>query len=254
MITHECEQGGPEWHKARAGAITASMFSEVRKRVNGLTDQQQKFVDAISKGKSEQAAKAIAGYKAMPRMTEKLERALDGEKVGEYSETAKNYGFALAIERISGEPLDEGFETWAMRRGHDLEPEARLEHEKQHGLLVQRAGYVTTDDGKFGASADGLIEEDGGSEYKCLVDASRLRTVLIEKDLAQFNDQVQGCIWLTGRKWWHFGLYCPALRSINKHLTVIKVDRDDAYIEALEADLLEFERYVAQCEQLLREE
>lgn len=126
-----CDQGSPEWHAARAGCITASMFKTARA---------------------------------------KLKRS------GEPTEAALDYAFATAIERISGAPLDEGFETWQMRRGHELEPAARLAHEAAAGVIVQRAGFVTTDDGTFGASADGLIDEDGGSEYKCLVAPEKLRT------------------------------------------------------------------------------
>src|SRR5690606_23994368 len=110
-----CEQGSAEWHLARAGCITASMFHIARSRVGGLTEQQKTYVDAILAGKSEVSAMALAGYKAPPK-SETVARALAGEKVGEFSEAAKNYAFRLAIERISGEPLDEGFETWAMRR------------------------------------------------------------------------------------------------------------------------------------------
>jgi len=62
---------------------------------------------------------------------------------------------------------------------------------------------------------------------------------------AGFIDQVQGCMWITGRKWWHFGLYCPALASIGKDFYCRHVDRDDNYIEALEADLVEFHRLVS---------
>ena len=41
-----------------------------------------------------------------------------------------------------------------------------MEHEIQTGLVVTQVGLVKTDDGIFGASADGFIGEDGGSEYK----------------------------------------------------------------------------------------
>lgn len=210
MITIECAQGSQEWHKARAGAITASNFAEVRKRLK------------------------------------------TGPNKGEFSSKAKDYAFRLAIERISGEPLDEGFETWAMERGRELEPEARLEHEMQAGVVVQRAGFVLTDDGVFGASADGLIGEDGGSEYKCFVSPERLRMILIDGDTSELVDQVQGCMWITGRRWWHIALYCPALRSIGKALWWRKVIRDDDYIEAMEADLMAFARHVDAIELVLR--
>lgn len=212
MIIVECRQGSPEWHQARAGAITASMFSTARKRLKS------------------------------------------GPNKGDYSEAAKDYAFRVAIERISSQPLDEGFETWQMRRGHDLEEEARIAHESATGLLVDLAGFVLTDDRKFGASADGLIDGDGGCEYKCLVAPDRIRDVLLNDDISEFKDQVQGCMWVTGRSWWHFCMYCPALAPVGKELYLMHVKRDDDYIEALEQDLIAFERLVTEYETILRRE
>ncbi len=253
MIVLTCEQGGDAWHAARAGVITASMFVVARSRVNGLDSKQQAYVDAVRSGMSESEARNVAGYKAPPRAGS-VERAIKGLSIGEPSDAAKAYAFRLAIERISGIPLDDGFETYAMRRGHELEPAARLEHEIQTGQIVNRAGFVLTEDRLFGASADGLIGEDGGSEYKCLISPERLRAVLIDGDYSEFTDQVQGCMWITGRRWWDFCLYCPALESIGKHLWHRRVERDDAYIDAMVTDLVEFEKLVSYNEILLLKE
>lgn len=210
MILHTAPQGSPEWHAARAGVITASMFATCRQKLKS------------------------------------------GPSKGEFAAAAGDYAFRLAVERISGQPLDEGFETWAMRRGHELEPAARLEHELAIGVVVQPAGFVTTDDNLFGASADGLIGEDGGAEYKCLVDPSRLRRVLISGDISEFMDQIQGGMWITGRTWWDFCLYCPALESIGLQLWHRRVERDDNYIDQMEMDLIAFERLVTENETELR--
>lgn len=210
MILHTAPQGSPEWHAARAGVITASMFATCRHKLKS------------------------------------------GPSKGEFAAAAGDYAFRLAVERISGQPLDEGFETWAMRRGHELEPAARLEHELAIGVVVQPAGFVTTDDNLFGASADGLIGEDGGAEYKCLVDPSRLRRVLISGDISEFMDQIQGGMWITGRTWWDFCLYCPALESIGLQLWHRRVERDDNYIDQMEMDLIAFERLVTENETELR--
>jgi len=212
MLIVNCKQGDEVWHKSRCGVITASNFNLIRAS----------------------------------------ERLKSGANKGDYNEKAKNYAFRLAIERISGQPLDEGFETWAMKRGHDMEEAARIEHEAMAGLLVDLAGFVLTDDGKYGASADGLIDDDGGCEYKCLVSPERIRKVLLNNDISEFMDQIQGCMWLCGRSWWHFCLYCPALEPIGKQLWMKHVKRDDDYIEALEQDLIEFEKLVSQNEQILR--
>jgi len=250
-IVINCEQGSQEWHEARAGVITASMFSTVRAKVNGLTAQQEKYVSAIKSGKTEAHAREIAGYKAAPK-SETVQRAIEGKPVGEWSSVAQDYAFRLAIERISGQPLDEGFQTWSMRRGQELEPEARMEHEVQSGLVVQRAGFVTTEDGIFGASADGLIGSDEGSEYKCFVAPEKLRAFWIDNDPSSVMEQAQGCMWITGRKRWHICLYCPALESVGKQLWWQIFDRDDNFIEKMEADLLEFKALVDQYEHKLR--
>lgn len=239
MRVISCEQGSPEWHRARAGVITASMFGVARKKVGGLTDQQQTYVDAVLSGLGDKEAQAKAGYKAAPK-SETVAKAIAGLPVGDFSEESKNYAFRLAIERINGEPLDEGFETYAMRRGHELEPMARAEHEVQSGLIVKRAGFIVSNDGVFGASADGLIGDTSGAEYKCFIDPSRLRAFHIDNDASDIFEQVQGCMWLAERDEWHVGLYCPALVHCGRHLWWRVFQRDDAFIAAMEQDLRAF--------------
>ncbi|MGA7781139.1 MAG: lambda exonuclease family protein [Paraburkholderia sp.] len=228
------------------------MFKIARSKINGLDEKQAAYVNAILSGLDEAAARDVADYKAPPK-SETVKRAIAGEVVGDPSEAALNYAFRLAVERISGQPLDEGFETWQMRRGHDLEPAARLAHEASAGVMVERAGFVTTDDGRFGASADGLIGDDGGSEYKCLVSPEGLRDVLLSDDISEFIDQIQGCMWITGRRYWHFALYCPALEPVGKELYWRRVERDEGYIEDLEIELLQFSALVDQYERTLRQ-
>lgn len=249
----ECDQGSAEWLQSRAGVCTASMFATARKKVGMLDERQAQFVDLCKQGWGEKQAAAEAGYKAVPR-SDIIARALAGEKIGEWSDASKDYAFRLAIERISGKPLDEGFETWSMRRGHELEPQARMEHEMQTGLIVQRAGFVVTDDNIFGASADGLIGDDGGSEYKCFVDPGRLRSIYMDNDLSEIMDQAMGCMWLTGRKWWHICLYCPALEPVGKQLYWREFKRDDDYIEKMESELWEFAVLVNEYEAELRKQ
>lgn len=146
-----CQQGSREWHAARVGVTTASMFRIARSRKKGG---------------------------------------------GERTEAALDYAFRLAVEILSGEALDDNFETWAMKRGHELEPDARIAHQADIGVYVQPVGMVLSDDGRFGASADGWVLKDGGAEYKCLIAPGELRTTLIGHDLAKYTDQVQetfGC-------------------------------------------------------------
>lgn len=253
MLIYECAQGSPEWHQARCGVTSASNFRMVRTKVGMLDEKQQAYVDAILvHGKSEKAAMEAAGYKAAPK-AESVRKALAGEPVGDWSDAAKNYAFRLACERIAGEPVGaDQFETYAMKRGRELEEACRRTHEKSINMIVDLAGFVTTDDSKFGCSADALIEPDGGAEYKCFYAPESVRPVLTVGDWGEIMDQVQGCMWLTGRKWWDTCLYFPALASVGKDFTRKRVMRDDNYIEAMEQDLIAFDRLVCEWETTLR--
>jgi hypothetical protein len=77
--------------------------------------------------------------------------------------------------------------------------------------------------------------------------------VLLENDIDEYIDQIQGCMWITGRTWWHFGLYCPALEPAKLDLYWKHIDRDDDYIEAMERDLIAFRALVLKYESTLRQ-
>jgi hypothetical protein len=203
MILIECEQGEPEWFRARAGAITASNVSEIRKRLKS------------------------------------------GPNKGGFTTAAESYAFKLAVERLKGEPIDQDqFETFAMRRGHELEHEARLLHEERLGVFIEQAGICLTDDRKFGFSTDGFIGEDGVSEYKCFLDSTKVRKILFHEETEEVMDQVQNGLWITGRDWCDFTLYYPDLKCVGLELTIQRIDRDEEYIEAMVEDLLEFDKLV----------
>ncbi len=174
-------------------------------------------------------------------------------KNGQYSAKAKQYAFRLAVERISGAALDEDkFETWEMRRGRELEHDARIAHELRIGEMIEQTGIVKTDDGLFGASVDGFIGSDGQSEYKCFVSPTSLMPILLDGDISDCEYQIQGQLWVTGRKWCDFALYCPALKVIEKELTVFRVARDENFISEMEIKLLKFNDLVNQYESKLR--
>lgn len=199
----EVPQGTPEWFQGRCGAITASMFSECRKRLKS------------------------------------------GPNKGDFSKAGHDYAFKLAVERISGELLDDPqFDPWQARRGRELEPEARLRYEEQQSVLVQETGLAVTENRLFGSSVDGLVDEDGNIEIKCFLAPSKLAPILLSGDIGDCEDQIQGGLWITGRQWTDFILYCPALKAINRDLTIIRIERNEDYIAELETDLLAFNQLV----------
>tara|TARA_R110002110_G_scaffold415835_1_gene657183 strand:- start:14366 stop:15067 length:702 start_codon:yes stop_codon:yes gene_type:complete len=172
---------------------------------------------------------------------EARKRLKSGPNKGDFSVAAHNYAFKLAVERVSGQLLDEpDFDPWQARRGRELEPEARLLYEERYEVLTEQVGLALTEDRLFGASVDSLIGDDGIQEIKCFLAPAKLKGILLDGDIGDCIDQVQGGLWITGRKWCDFTLYCPALAAIGRELTVIRVERDDEFIAELEPDLLAF--------------
>jgi hypothetical protein len=99
--------------------------------------------------------------------------------------------------------------TKAMTDGIDNEPEARRFYEMEKNSTVQQVGFITTDDGRFGCSPDGLVGEDGGLELKCPMLKTQVRYYLNGGIPDEYITQVHGSLIVTGRKWWDFLSYCP---------------------------------------------
>lgn len=211
----ECEQGSETWFQLRSGVCTASRFSEARS---------------------------------------KLSRASKNGSAGDPSGDALTYAWSVAIERINGKSIDLQFATPAMRRGTELEPHARLAYELQTGLLASESGIAITDCGKFAYSTDGLCGDDGLIEIKCPAAPQKIGAIWSnpEEADAEYIDQIQGGMWVTGRQWCDLVVYCPWLESVGKDLFIKRIHRDDEYIGSLEADLLGFSKLVDKYESVLR--
>ena len=175
--------------------------------------------------------------------------ARDKLKSGAPSSKCLLYAMDVARERCGGNAAPV-FVNSAMRFGSDQEPFARMADEAQSGDMIEEAGFITTDDGRFGVSVDGLIGDDGMWECKTMVSSDTLFTAVVDGDVSAYIDQINFALWLLGRKWCRLALWAPDLPA--KQLTTILIERNDDAIEALEADLIAFERLVSGYEAKLR--
>lgn len=173
-------------------------------------------------------------------------------KTGKPSSAMEKYAKQVAVERIARVPVDDFFQTKAMKFGTEQEPLARQAYEIRTGAMVEEAGFITTDDGVFGFSSDGLIGEDGGVEVKTLVSTERIVDLIGAREVDDFVDQVNFGLWLSNRKWCDIVLWAPALKNINREMTIVRIDRDEEVIIALEQDMLFFKAMVDQYEAQLR--
>lgn len=209
----ECQQGTEAWFASRVGKITASCFA-----------------DAIST----------------------CSRKSGAREVGDPTAAAERYAADLAIERISGQPHGEPPKAWVLERGHEMEAHARRIYEGRTGAFVTEAGICLTDDEIFGYSTDGLVDDDGLIEIKAPIDSTKVIAMWLTGDTSEYDHQMQGGMWITGRKWCDFIMYVPDLASIGKDLYVKRVFRDDAFIDEMVARLGKFEDLVRMYEGVLR--
>lgn len=168
----------------------------------------------------------------------------DKLKSGAPSKACLTYAMDVARERVGGSVMPV-FATPAMRMGTEQEPFARADYEMKQGQFVEEAGFITTDDRKFGVSVDGLIGENGIWECKTMVSSATLFTAVVDGDISEYIDQCNGAMWLLGRKWVDLHLWVADLPHLSK---VIRIERDDDRINALEADLIAFEQLVSKYE------
>ncbi|WP_442592527.1 lambda exonuclease family protein [Parapusillimonas sp. JC17] len=170
----------------------------------------------------------------------------DKLKNGAPSKKCTDYARDVAREREGGEPMPV-FVNGAMRLGTEQEPEARAMYEMRTKSLVDEAGFITTEDRLFGVSVDGLVGNDGIIEIKTMVSSDTLFTAFVDGDVSAYTDQCNGAMWLLGRKWVDLVLWVHDLGRMK----IIRINRDDDEIEALESDLMDFERMVARYQQSL---
>lgn len=173
-------------------------------------------------------------------------------KGNEESVVRRNYRARLVVERLTGRCV-EGFTSTAMQQGTEREPEARSVFESRSGLFVDTVGFCRHDTMPAGASPDGLIDDHGGVEIKCPELAAHLEYLQLPKDTApsKYLAQIQGCMWITGRKWWTFVSYNPDFPD-KLQLVMRDVQRDDKYIAGLEMAVSLFMAEVAEEESALR--
>lgn len=146
--------------------------------------------------------------------------------------TRMKYMRRLAGEIITGQP-QETYTNGYMERGKVMEAEARDCYAFMTDADLRQVGFIRN--GDKGCSPDALIGEDGGLEIKtCLADIQIERLERGELP-TEYRAQVQGNLWVTGRKWWDFVSYSPKLP-----LFVIRVKRDEGYIANLTGEIDKF--------------
>ncbi|HUD74947.1 MAG TPA: YqaJ viral recombinase family protein [Terracidiphilus sp.] len=155
------------------------------------------------------------------------------------STSRRKYLIELLAERLTGMPAKQ-FVSEAMLWGNSTEPQARAAYEQSTGKTVEQVWFIDHPTIPMsGASPDGLVGDDGLLEIKCGETATHLTFLLEKKINPDHVTQMQWQMATTGRKWCDYASFDPRL-PVALQLSVVRVPRDDAAIEAMEKAVIEF--------------
>jgi hypothetical protein len=146
---------------------------------------------------------------------------------GKLSEQARKYAHLLVAEQLLGRPLISLDELEWVARGKELEPEAARLYEFDRDVDTEPVGFLTTDDGRIGASPDRLVGKPGVLEIKAPAPQTHVGYVL-DGFAEKYKPQVQGQLLVSDREWCDWMSYHPELPPI-----IDRVHRDEVFIGRL---------------------
>lgn len=192
------EDRDKEWRKDRLGMITGSNFGKIVKK-----DRKGGYTLSNSKTASDLIYKIA------------WERLL------------RDGNISNGLGRLS-------FTSQATNHGNDYEGEAILKYIEITGRDVDYEQRFVRHDDFIGGTPDGYIGNDGIIEVKCPFNGGNHLKTLLTGEI--YNEdyiyQIQGYLWVTGRKWCDFVTYDPDLID-GLQLSIIRVNRNDELIQSI---------------------
>ena len=150
-----------------------------------------------------------------------------------------NYLIKLAIQRVTG-VVEESYTNDAMQWGIDNEAQARVAYEVVSGNFVDQIAFVDHPMiSWFGASPDGLVNDDGLVEIKCPNSATHWSYIKDDGPPTKYYIQMQAQMACTGRAWCDFVSFDPRMPERSR-LFIKRVMREDDYIAEMEAEVKKF--------------
>ena len=151
---------------------------------------------------------------------------------GDYAAGASAYAAKIVAKQLGvyTEPPPSFWMEW----GTEHEPNARHAYTQQTGREVTEVGFIIPDGtDAYGGSPDGLVGDDGLVEFKCPAPETLIAYHADGTFPTQYKPQVQGLLFISGRKWLDFYAFHPELTPF-----LLRVKPDLKYQEKLAAGLL----------------
>lgn len=155
---------------------------------------------------------------------------------GTPSKSRQSYLYELAAEVVRGKAM-ESYQSQAMQGGIQKEEESRSLYEFIHDVEVEQVGMIYPDKQKrFLASPDGLINREYGLELKNVLPKTQVYYLLNPNELLKdYFIQVQTCLLVSEFSRWDLMSNCDGLPPL-----ILQVERDEAFIAKLKAELESF--------------
>lgn len=193
------------------------------------------------------------GYVTGSRFKDMMTQGRGSKKWGK---TSDKLAIRLAAERLGILDLDlDGYTSEAMEWGNEQEDLAIEVYERTtftevHGKQV----FQQHPDFKFvGCTPDGLIGKDGMLEIKNPKTENHLFHILSGKQLGQYEDQVQGSLWVTGREYCDFVSHDSRVKDKKLTINITRVERNERYIAEIQERYKDFEEIVSEYMNQLQE-
>lgn len=162
-------------------------------------------------------------------------------KTGEAA-ARRDYRIQLVTERLTGNPVENGFVSKDMEWGTEQEPFARMAYEADAGILVRESGFAYLPDIQSGCSVDGFLDDEGRAgilEIKCPKSATHIGYILSGRVPPAYIPQITHNLWITGAMFADFVSFDPRLP---KHLQMFRkrIEWTEVPIEEHEKEVKEF--------------
>ena len=155
------------------------------------------------------------------------------------SASRQNYLIELAIQRTTG-IIQESYTNSSMEWGVQNEGSARVSYEINTNNFVDQIAFIDHPSIKwFGCSPDGLVSDRGLLEIKCPNSATHWEYFKSKKPPQKYFIQMQAQIAVTGRDWCDFVSFDPRMPD-RSQLLIVRVDKDEAFIAEMEAEIKKF--------------
>ena len=167
-----------------------------------------------------------------------LHKVLAKTKTG-YGADRGHYMTQLVLERITGNRAD-GYTNSSLQWGIEQEQFARAAYEAYRGVLVEEVGFIPHPTiAMAGASPDGLVE-GGMVEIKCPESKTFLEVILSNNPVeSKYFAQMQWQMRCADRPWCDYVVFDPRFPP-KAQLFIVRVNRDDRWIEEAETEVKKF--------------